>query len=91
LSLFYFQLSLVQQISTSENTISMRGSYNDRNDGTGEKKIIGVMQLAFAYLFEQIKLRKNRSVFYIIHVSFLEVYNEQVYNILLFNINILLN
>ncbi|XP_054155361.1 kinesin-like protein KIF12 isoform X2 [Oppia nitens] len=75
-----------EQISTSESTITGKGSPNDgRGEGQGdrgEKKMIGVMQLAFAYLFEQIKLRKNRSLFYIIHVSYLEVYNEQVLDLL---------
>lgn len=64
----------MQQISSSENTIA-KGNHND---GTKEKKIIGIVQLAFAYLFEQIKLRKSKSVYYIIHCSYLEVYNEQV-------------
>lgn len=76
-------LSGLQQISSSESALTGKGSPNDgrgeRERGeSGEKKIIGVVQLAFAYLFEQIKLRKNRSLFYIIHVSYLEVYNEQV-------------
>ena len=81
----FCKLSLygLQQIFTSESAITGKGSPNDaRKEGergeSGEKKIIGVVQLAFAYLFEQIKLRKNRSLFYIIHVSYLEVYNEQV-------------
>ena len=41
---------------------------------------IGIIQLSFAYLFEQIKRRKNRdqTLLYIITVSYLEVYNEQV-------------
>ena len=42
-------------------------------------KQIGIIQLAFAYLFEQIKRRKIRDrVLYVITVSYLEVYNEQV-------------
>ncbi|CAG2106305.1 unnamed protein product [Medioppia subpectinata] len=82
-----------ERISTSENTIAGKGSPNDGRGewrgaaqagqgGQAEKKMIGVMQLAFAYLFEQIKLRKNRSLLYIIHVSYLEVYNEQVLDLL---------
>lgn len=41
---------------------------------------IGIIQLSFAYLFEQIKRRKSRdqTLLYIITVSYLEVYNEQV-------------
>lgn len=78
----------MQQISSSENTIAK----GNRNDGTEEKKIIGIVQLAFAYLFEQIKLRKSKSVYYIIHCSYLEVYNEQVriikyYKIIVINMN----
>lgn len=51
-----------------------KGSHN----GGATKKIVGIVQLAFAYLFEQIKLRKDRGIYYIIHVSYLEIYNEQV-------------
>ncbi|XP_075678771.1 uncharacterized protein LOC113789082 isoform X2 [Dermatophagoides pteronyssinus] len=45
---------------------------------------IGIIQLSFAYLFEQIKRRKNRdqTLLYIITVSYLEVYNEQVLDLL---------
>ena len=71
--------------SAAENPIVGKLGKGSTNDvlvgGEGDrdsKKMIGVVQLAFAYLFEQIKLRKNRSLFYIIHVSYLEVYNEQV-------------
>ncbi|XP_046916795.2 kinesin-like protein KIF12 isoform X1 [Dermatophagoides farinae] len=45
---------------------------------------IGIIQLSFAYLFEQIKRRKSRdqTLLYIITVSYLEVYNEQVLDLL---------
>ena len=43
-------------------------------------KNIGIVQLSFAYLFEQIKRRKLRDkTLYVITVSYLEVYNEQVF------------
>lgn len=42
-------------------------------------KNMGIVQLTFAYLFEQIKRRKIRDkTLYVITVSYLEVYNEQV-------------
>ncbi len=42
-------------------------------------KNIGIVQLSFAYLFEQIKRRKLRDkTLYVITVSYLEIYNEQV-------------
>lgn len=42
-------------------------------------KNIGIVQLSFAYLFEQIKRRKVRDkTLYVITVSYLEIYNEQV-------------
>ena len=41
------------------------------------------MQLSFAYLFEQIRRRKLRDkTLYVITVSYLEVYNEQVLDLL---------
>ena len=43
-----------------------------------EKRIAGIIQLTFAYLFEQIRLRKDRQVYYVVTASYLEVYNEQV-------------
>ena len=54
---------------------------NDRNRSSEEAnlKSIGIVQLSFAYLFEQIKRRKLRDkTLYVITVSYLEVYNEQV-------------
>ena len=49
------------------------------NENLTRSKQIGIIQLAFAYLFEQIKRRKIRDkVLYVITVSYLEVYNEQV-------------
>lgn len=54
--------------------------YQDFSDekNIGEKKILGIIQLSFAYLFEQIKLKKDRGVYYVVTASYLEVYNEQV-------------
>ncbi|KAH9389914.1 Kinesin- protein 12 [Tyrophagus putrescentiae] len=46
-------------------------------------KNIGIVQLSFAYLFEQIKRRKLRDkTLYVITVSYLEIYNEQVLDLL---------
>lgn len=50
-------------------------------DLTGDPPVVGVVQFAFAYLFEQIEARKE-SVTYTVTASFLEVYNEHVYDLL---------
>ena len=52
---------------------------NHQNLNSNNAKSIGIVQLSFAYLFEQIKRRKLRDkTLYVITVSYLEVYNEQV-------------
>lgn len=42
------------------------------NEKDNEKRTVGMIQLAFAYLFEQIKLRKDRGVYYVVTASYLE-------------------
>ena len=55
----------------------------DNNAHLTSPKNIGIVQLSFAYLFEQIKRRKLRDkTLYVITVSYLEVYNEQVLAVL---------
>eukprot|EP00931_Biecheleriopsis_adriatica_P104379 TRINITY_DN79062_c0_g1_i1.p1 TRINITY_DN79062_c0_g1~~TRINITY_DN79062_c0_g1_i1.p1 ORF type:complete len:1191 (+),score=283.38 TRINITY_DN79062_c0_g1_i1:86-3658(+) len=46
--------------------------------GNGSKP--GVMQLAVHEIFEQIRLQRERT--YMMHVSYLEIYNEQVFDLL---------
>ncbi|KAJ6216438.1 hypothetical protein RDWZM_007595 [Blomia tropicalis] len=56
---------------------------NHQNLNSNNAKSIGIVQLSFAYLFEQIKRRKLRDkTLYVITVSYLEVYNEQVLDLL---------
>lgn len=43
---------------------------------------VGLIQLSFAYLFEQIKIKKQQNMAYVITASYLEVYNEQVLDLL---------
>lgn len=71
--------------SKSQPPNSMNLDDDDNHVENGQKLTknspnIGIIQLSFAYLFEQIKRRKNRdqTLLYIITVSYLEVYNEQV-------------
>ncbi|XP_015784354.1 kinesin-like protein KIF12 isoform X2 [Tetranychus urticae] len=69
----------------SGKTFTLCGNYyEDFSDekNIGEKKILGIIQLSFAYLFEQIKLKKDRGVYYVVTASYLEVYNEQVLDLL---------
>lgn len=54
---------------------------SDKSNKT-KKKIVGVIQLSFAYLFEQIKLKKDKGVYYVVTASYLEVYNEHVLDLL---------
>lgn len=50
-------------------------------DHSKEPKV-GLIQLSFAYLFEQIKIKKQQNINYVITASYLEVYNEQVLDLL---------
>lgn len=50
-------------------------------DLTADPPVVGIVQFSFAYLFEQIEGRKD-SVTYTVTASFLEVYNEHVYDLL---------
>lgn len=52
---------------------------NEPNPNVNE---VGLIQLSFAYLFEQIKIKKQLNISYVITASYLEVYNEQVLDLL---------
>lgn len=49
---------------------------------TDTEKTAGLIQLSFAYLFEQIKVKHQMNVTYVVTASYLEVYNEQVLDLL---------
>ncbi|KAI1305984.1 Kinesin-like protein KIF12 [Halotydeus destructor] len=51
---------------------------------SGIKRLINMALegYAFAYLFEQIKMRRERGVYYVVTASYLEVYNEHVLDLL---------
>ncbi|XP_023215681.1 kinesin-like protein KIF12 isoform X2 [Centruroides sculpturatus] len=49
-------------------------------DGRTGEKVQGVVQMAFDYLFEQVELRRELN--YIVQASYLEVYKEQVFDLL---------
>lgn len=84
----YFQteqerLALASQSSSSRRSQASKSrdksSDSSRSAASSSPKNIGIVQLSFAYLFEQIKRRKLRDrTLYVITVSYLEVYNEQV-------------
>ena len=50
--------------------------------GHSKEPKVGLIQLSFAYLFEQIKIKKQQNINYVITASYLEVYNEQVLDLL---------
>lgn len=53
-------------------------SNEEDDNNNGKSKIVGIIQLSFAYLFEQIKMKREKGLYYVITASYLEVYNEQV-------------
>lgn len=64
----------------SGKTYTLSGTMNE-SSATNEPTV-GLIQLSFAYLFEQIKIKKQQNISYVITASYLEVYNEQVLDLL---------
>lgn len=67
-------------------TINQVNGSTDPGGGGNERKqtekTVGLIQLSFAYLFEQIKVKRQMNVSYVVTASYLEVYNEQVLDLL---------
>ncbi|RWS04143.1 kinesin-like protein KIF12, partial [Dinothrombium tinctorium] len=60
--------------------MALEGDESEQKNGS--EKCVGLIHLSFAYLFEQINRRKDRGIDYIVTASYLEIYNEQVLDLL---------